>query len=108
MAKPKLPPLQPKEAQGLHIAEYQLMRPSKNIKLIDALGLELKARRQELGLTQEDLAGRCELARPYLSLLEVGRKQPTISVLLLLADGLDLSLSSLLKRVQTKHDQIKR
>lgn len=83
------------------------MRPSKNIMLIDALGIELKVRRQELGLTQEDLAGRCELDRPYLSLLEVGRKQPTISVLLLLADGLELSLSNLMKRVQARYDQAK-
>lgn len=83
------------------------MRPSKNTKLIEALGIELKVRRQQLGLTQEDLAGRCELDRPYLSLLEVGRKQPTISVLLLLADGLELSLSSLMKRVQTRYDQAK-
>lgn len=83
------------------------MRPSKNTKLIEALGIELKVRRQQLGITQEDLAGRCELDRPYLSLLEVGRKQPTISVLLLLADGLELSLSSLMKRVQTRYDQAK-
>ena len=82
------------------------MRPSKNILLINALGIELKVRRQELGLTQEDLAGRCELDRPYLSLLEVGRKQPTISVLLLLADGLELSLSSLMSRVQKRYQKI--
>lgn len=82
------------------------MRPSKNIKLIDALGIELKVRRQELGLTQEDLAGRCELDRPYLSLLEVGRKQPTISVLLLLADGLELSLGGLMSRVQERYQKI--
>lgn len=82
------------------------MRPSKNIKLIEALGIELKVRRQQLGLTQEDLAGRCELDRPYLSLLEVGRKQPTISVLLLLADGLELSLGGLMSRVQKRYQKI--
>ena len=31
---------------------------------MEALALELKARRRELGLTQEDLAGRCNLDRP--------------------------------------------
>lgn len=82
------------------------MRPSKNIKLIHALGIELKVRRQELGLTQEDLAGRCELDRPYLSLLEVGRKQPTVSVLLLLADGLELSLAGLMTRVQARYQKV--
>ena len=81
------------------------MRPSKNVKLIEALGIELKVRRMQLGLTQEDLAGRCELDRPYLSLLEVGRKQPTISVLLLLADGLELSLADLMTRVQARYQK---
>lgn len=82
------------------------MRPSKNSELIVALGIELKVRRQQLGLTQEDLAGRCSLDRPYLSLLEVGRKQPTISVLLLLADGLELSLGTLMARVQERYQRV--
>lgn len=79
------------------------MRPSKNTRLMEALAIELKVRRVQLGLTQEDLAGRCELDRPYISLIEVGRKQPTISVLLLLADGLELSLSGFMERVQTRY-----
>jgi transcriptional regulator with XRE-family HTH domain len=69
------------------------MRPSTLPHLIQALALEIKVRRQELGLTQEDLAGRMEIDRPYVSLIEVGRKQPTLSVLYKLARGLELSLS---------------
>nr|WP_293602957.1 helix-turn-helix transcriptional regulator [Polaromonas sp. 16-63-31] len=49
------------------------------------MAVEIKARRRALELSQEDLAGRCELDRPYISLMEVARKQPTISVLLRLA-----------------------
>jgi transcriptional regulator with XRE-family HTH domain len=79
------------------------MRPSKNQALISALAVEIKVRRRELGLTQEDLAGRCELDRPYLSLLEVGKKQPTISVLLLLATGLDLSLAEFATRIEKRY-----
>ena len=84
------------------------MRSSKNTKLMEALAVELKVRRQQLELTQEDLAGRCQLDRPYISLIEIGRKQPTISVLLLLADGLDLTLSGLMKRVQTRYNLAKK
>lgn len=83
------------------------MRPSKNIELMQALGVELKVRRQQLGISQEDLAGRCELDRPYITLMEVGRKQPTISVLLLLSDGLELSLGALMTRVQERYQQAK-
>jgi len=79
------------------------MRPSKNQLLINALATEIKLRRRELGFSQEDLAGCCELDRPYISLMEVGRKQPTLSVLLRLADGLQFSLADFMGRVQQRY-----
>jgi transcriptional regulator with XRE-family HTH domain len=81
------------------------MRPSRNPKLIDALAVEIKARRQELALTQEDLAGRCDLDRPFISLIEVGKKQPTISVLYRLASALELSLAEFAGRVESRYRQ---
>ncbi len=57
------------------------MRPSRNALLVEALASVLKQRRNELGLTQEDLAGAVELDRPYITMIESARKQPTISVL---------------------------
>ena len=79
------------------------MRPSKNQTLINALATEIKLRRRELGFSQEDLAGHCQLDRPYISLIEVGRKQPTLSVLLRLADGLKLSLPQFMALVQERY-----
>ncbi len=79
------------------------MRPSKNQPLINALATEIKLRRRELGYSQEDLAGHCELDRPYISLIEVGRKQPTLSVLLRLADGLQFSLAEFMVLVQKRY-----
>lgn len=79
------------------------MRPSKNQPLINALSTEIKLRRRELGFSQEDLAGICQLDRPYISLIEVGRKQPTLSVLLRLADGLQYSLADFMGRVQQRY-----
>lgn len=81
------------------------MRPSSNPPLIQALAIELKARRNELGLTQEDLAGRCNLDRPYISLIEVGRKQPTLSVLYKLSEALELPLGVFMQRVQDRYLQ---
>jgi transcriptional regulator with XRE-family HTH domain len=75
------------------------MRPSRNLPLIQAFSAVLKARRLELGLTQEDLAGAVELDRPYITMLEAGRKQPTLSVLWRIAGGLQLSAGDLAKRV---------
>ena len=79
------------------------MRPSKNQLLINALATEIKLRRRVLGFSQEDLAGHCQLDRPYISLIEVGRKQPTLSVLLRLADGLQYSLAEFMGLVQERY-----
>jgi transcriptional regulator with XRE-family HTH domain len=79
------------------------MRPSRNQALIEALAIEVKARRLELELTQEDLAERSDLDRPYISLIEVGRKQPTISVLYRLSTALGLSFGELCARVDTRY-----
>ncbi len=79
------------------------MRPSRNQSLIAALGVEIKVRRLEIGVSQEDLAGRCDLDRPYITLIESGRKQPTISVLYRLAEALELSLAELCARVEARY-----
>lgn len=83
------------------------MRPSKNQPLINALATEIKLRRSELGFTQEDLAGHCQLDRPYISLIEVGRKQPTLSVLHRLAEGLQYSLADFMGQVEKRYAMAK-
>jgi len=75
------------------------MRPSRNTVLIKAFSAALRARRLELGMTQEDLAGVIELDRPYITLMEAGTKQPSLSVLWRLALGLRLTAAELAKRV---------
>jgi transcriptional regulator with XRE-family HTH domain len=79
------------------------MRPSRNPELIAALGIEVKARRTELEMTQEDLAGRMGIDRPFISLIEVGRKQPTISVLYALAAALELRLEEFAARIDDRY-----
>ena len=80
------------------------MRPSRNQSLIAALGVEVKVRRLEIGLSQEDVAGRCDLDRPYITMIESGRKQPTISVMYRLALALDLTLVELSARVEARYE----
>lgn len=70
---------------------------------MEALALEVKIRRTELELSQEDLAGLAEIDRPYISMIEVARKQPTISVLYRLATGLDFTLAELSDRVERRY-----
>jgi transcriptional regulator with XRE-family HTH domain len=79
------------------------MRPSKNVELMQAMAVEIKVRREELSLTQEDLAGRAQLDRPYISLMEVARKQPTLSVLYKIAGGLEFTLAEFVERVEQRY-----
>jgi transcriptional regulator with XRE-family HTH domain len=82
------------------------MRPSRNDLLIRAFSTAIKSRRLEMKLTQEDLAGRIELDRPFITLMEAGVKQPTISVLWRIARGLDLTVSELTALVDQRLDAL--
>lgn len=78
------------------------MRLSRNQPLVKALAIEIKVRRLELKLSQEDLAGRAELNRPYITALEGGQKQPTVSVLYSLARALDLPFAAFAQRIDDR------
>ncbi|MET3465078.1 helix-turn-helix domain-containing protein [Variovorax atrisoli] len=79
------------------------MRPSRNALLLQALGTALKERRNELGLTQEDVAGAAEIDRPFITMIESAKKQPTISVFWKLATALQLSPSDLADRIDQRY-----
>ncbi len=61
-----------------------------------ALGLRIKQLRSEFSLTQEELAERCGLFRTYMSRIESGLANPTLTVLHTLADGLGVDIVALL------------
>jgi transcriptional regulator with XRE-family HTH domain len=78
------------------------MRLSRNPLLISALSATIKARRLQLDLTQEALAGQVDLDRPYITLMEAGKKQPTVSVLWRLAGGLQMTVAELATAVDER------
>ena len=55
-------------------------------------GARLKALREGQGLSQEELAHRADLHRTYVSGLERGVRNPTLTVLEKLARGLDVTI----------------
>lgn len=65
-----------------------------------ALGAAVKARREELGLTQEAVALRAELHQRWVSNVENGKRNPSYASLRRLAAGLDLSASDLIARAE--------
>lgn len=59
------------------------------------LGGNVKALRQVLGISQEELAFRAELDRTYISQIERGVSNPSVFVLLKVANVLDVELVEL-------------
>ena len=57
----------------------------------------LKTLREEKGLTQDELAKRAKLKKPYISQLETGvRKNPSLSALQRIAKALGVPVTELL------------
>jgi len=65
-----------------------------------ALGLAVKARRVELGLTQEQVYLRTDVHQRYISNVETGKRNPSYASLRRLAEGLGLSASELIARAE--------
>lgn len=63
-----------------------------------AFGLVLRECRASAGISQEELALRAGLDRTYISLLERGRRQPTLTTLFALAGILGVSPGTMVAR----------
>lgn len=61
------------------------------------IGNEVKKRRSELNLTQDDLAKKLNVARTTISNWETDRNYPDMQTIVLLSDILEISLDQLLK-----------
>lgn len=61
------------------------------------LGRRIRAFRKDQGLSQEELAFRSQVHVTYLSGLERGARNPTITVLASVASGLRISVGTLME-----------
>lgn len=68
----------------------------------DAFGEVLREYRQRAALSQEELAARAEVDRTYVSLLERGRRQPTLEVLFRLAAVLGVAPATLVAKIAAR------
>jgi transcriptional regulator with XRE-family HTH domain len=73
-----------------------------------ALGTAVKARRLELGLTQEQLSLRAALHQRWISNVETGVRNPSYASLRRLAAGLELSTWELIHRAEASEGGIGR
>jgi transcriptional regulator with XRE-family HTH domain len=65
---------------------------------LDALGALIRAQRVTAGLTLRELSERTKVSNAYLSQIERGLHEPSISVLDAIGAALDVSLETLLAR----------
>lgn len=82
-------------------------------KIIDEVGTRLKIERIKRGLSQAQLADRVGISTNYVSLIENGRKTPSLMTLSKFAAQLEISTASLmadenleetLKQILSNHD----
>jgi transcriptional regulator with XRE-family HTH domain len=60
---------------------------------VNSFGLVLQNMRKTAGFSQEQLALECGLDRSFISLLERGRRQPTLKTILQLLDTMNVRIT---------------
>jgi transcriptional regulator with XRE-family HTH domain len=73
-------------------------RPTLDVR--ERFGDAVRGRREELGLTQEDLAHTAGIHRTYLSDIERGTRNVSLVNIELLAKALEVSLADLFRAVE--------
>lgn len=71
-----------------------------NQPLVAAFADALREARQKAGMTQEELAERADVSVRFISLLETGRRQPSLSALAAVSAGLGMTISALIMTVE--------
>ena len=67
-----------------------------------AFGMVLRRLRQEASLTQEELGFEADLRRTYVSVLELGQQQPSLTTILKLSKALNLTASEIIAMVEAE------
>jgi transcriptional regulator with XRE-family HTH domain len=75
-------------------------------KILRALGHLVRQRRTALGISQEELGMRANLDRTYISGVERGVRNPSITALTSLASGLGITVSNLLDNLEIEAENI--
>lgn len=74
-----------------------------NNSLAKVFGEVLKELRDEVGISQENLAYECELDRSFISMLERGLRIPTITTVFQISKVLKKTPSQIIKLVEERY-----
>ena len=75
-------------------------------KLLENFGHVIRERRLERNLSQEDLADLCSLHRTYISDVELGKRNVSLSNIGKIASALEVTLSDLFLGVEKVNEKI--
>ncbi len=76
-------------------AGYERMKKKKELRI--AFGVALEKLRTNRKWSQEHLGFEADLSRAYISLLELGKRSPTLNTMYDLATAFDLEVDALVK-----------
>lgn len=72
------------------------------VSVLKRLGLRVRQLREARKWSQEDFAEKANLHRTYVSGIERGTRNPTLTVLSRIAEGFGITLDQLLERLSKK------
>lgn len=78
----------------------------QSIIIKQIIGKTVKAIRIKKGLSQEDLAHECNVDRSYISMIEVGRNEPSVTKIFELCKGLKIKPSDFFKLVESEYEKL--
>ena len=74
------------------------------MELASAFGMVIIELRSEAGLTQEQLGFEADLRRTFISVLELGQQQPTLTTIFKLGKALKIPASKIIELVESRFD----
>ena len=74
-----------------------------NRKKLAGVGVALREFRQKAELSQDELADRMDVSTPYISMLESGKRYPSIETLIRIALALKVSPGDILNRIAERY-----
>ena len=78
-----------------HMVIFHGMRKTQDEAVVRAVAAEVRARRTQLSISQEEFAHRADVHRSFVARLELGKTQPSLAVLFRLADALSADIAEL-------------
>jgi DNA-binding XRE family transcriptional regulator len=83
-------------------AESKGMSRARDVALIQAFSVVLREERLAVNVTQEQLAHDADVDRTYIGLLELAKRQPSLSVLFSIAKALNIAPEILVRRTSER------